>query len=87
MIAEGCKDCPFRSYHHYVHELGDQDINYCELIRFGNKNTILFETGFIGFTPKGNVRSKNKLTLDNCPILYTRGISIMLNKKTITKIK
>ena len=59
--TKGCIGCPF--YTSYM-DSWDDAIDQCTLI-YHQKG----ENYFIDYYKNGNVKSKNKKTLDNCPLL------------------
>jgi hypothetical protein len=79
-----CWDCPFRNTDYDDFALGDRDSHVCTILEKNwitniindNMNHIDY---FIVFFKNGNVKSKNKKTLDNCPLLK-QNINISLKK-------
>lgn len=77
IIIKGCIDCPFKNYEYNDFALGDPETYSCNLLKeewakrfIDNKNTNNFSVDyFINFTTRGKIKSKNKKTLDNCPLL------------------
>ena len=68
MEIKGCLDCPFNSH---SYNSWDEDINTCELLLYNRNKERMRTRGnyFIDFYKNGNVKSKNKKTLDVCPLL------------------
>ena len=72
--VENCHDCPFKNYSYDDFALGDSETHSCILLmREWTTQLIdghLIQSNyFINFYKNGNVKSKNKKTLDNCPLL------------------
>ena len=73
--VENCHDCPFRNYSYDDFALGDAESHHCNLLQ--RDYTEQFTKGakvgranyFIHFYKNENVKSKNRKTLDNCPLL------------------
>lgn len=71
---KGCINCPFKNYTFDDFALGDPETHTCNLLRESwskdmvNSN-ISSINYIIKFTNKGKVKSKNKKTLDDCPLL------------------
>lgn len=70
-----CNECPFENYSYDDFALGDAESHHCNLLK-RDWNEELIRTGklphmeyFIFFYKNGNVKSKNKKTLNNCPLL------------------
>lgn len=73
--VESCHDCPFKNYSYDDFSLGDPHSHHCNLLqqdwrdemdRTGKYSTLEY---FIFFYKNGKVKSKNRKTLDNCPLL------------------
>lgn len=64
----GCNDCPFNSH---SYNSWDESINTCELLLYIKHKNRDDSRGqyFIDYYKNGNVKSKNKKTLDNCPLI------------------
>lgn len=70
-----CHDCPFKNYSYDDFSLGNPESHACIPLRNnwiykiveGNQPTTA--NYFIDFYKNGNVKSRNKKTLDNCPLL------------------
>ena len=68
MEIKGCLDCPFNSH---SYNSWDESVNTCELLLYNRRKERIL-TGanyFIDFYKNGNIKSKNKRTLDYCPLL------------------
>ena len=70
-----CQDCPFKNYSYDDFALGDSESYHCNLLQQTWKEDFI-ESGkvgkmdyFIYFYKNGKVKSKNKKTLDRCPLL------------------
>ena len=72
---KGCIDCPFRNYQYDDFAIGNPVTNHCNILKekwakdvLDNKKNIPVNY-LINFKNSGKVKSKNKKTLDNCPLL------------------
>ena len=78
-----CNDCPFMQYQFDDFAMGDLETYSCNLLRmermksYVSTNKVSHLNYFIKFFKNGNVKSKNKNTLDNCPLL-TQNINVTL---------
>jgi hypothetical protein len=81
--TESCNDCPFMQYQFDDFAMGDLETYSCNLLRrehmksYVSTNKVSHLSYFIKFFKNGNVKSKNKNTLDNCPLL-TQDINVSL---------
>jgi hypothetical protein len=84
--VDNCNNCPFRNYNYDDFAMGDPETHSCNILQkewLSNmmKNNIVTSINyFINFYKNGNVKSKNKRTLDNCPLL-TENLNIELDEK------
>ena len=73
--VNGCSDCPFRNYSYDDFSLGDAESHHCNILQQAWREEFVIngKVGkmdyFIYFYKNGNVKSKNKKTLDSCPLL------------------
>ena len=73
--VKNCQNCPFRNYSWDDFALGDSESHHCNLLKEGWYEELIQSKKlphmdyFIHFYKNGNVKSKNKKTLDNCPLL------------------
>lgn len=86
IILNDCKNCPFMVYEYDDFSIGDPETYSCNLLRKRWKDDISTDNiykpinFFIKLYKNGNIKSKNKKTLDNCPLLENE-IIIKLNIK------
>ena len=82
MIKEitGCKNCPFKVTDIDIMENPCDTCNLIYSKMLKDKKVLPFEEYFIPFTKKGIVKSKNKLTLNNCPLLKEHLLIILKEK-------
>jgi hypothetical protein len=76
MEVSSCHDCPFRNYSYDDFALGDAESHSCILLQRewmynAVEGNLTHANYFINFFKNGNVKSKNKRTLNNCPLLET----------------
>ena len=70
-----CNNCPFMNYQFDDFSLGDYETYSCNLLQrewtadLIKTNKVSEANYFIKFYKNGNIKSKNKKTLDNCPLL------------------
>lgn len=70
--VENCKNCPFYQYQYDDWAIGNPETHTCKILQdkyFSKMDLSKPNDYFIKFDKKGNVKSKNKETLDNCPLL------------------
>lgn len=72
---QSCQDCPMKNYSYDDFSMGDYESHSCILLQ-QEWSTTIWQSSiippanyFINFYKNGNVKSKNKKTLDNCPLL------------------
>lgn len=73
-----CNNCPFMNYHFDDFSFETYSCNLLQREWSANlikTNTVSEANYFIKFYKNGNIKSKNKKTLDNCPLL-TQNINI-----------
>ena len=73
--VKGCIYCPFRNYSYDDFAIGDPETHECNILKekwhknlIENRLNTLVDY-FIDFNSSGKIKSKNKKTLDNCPLL------------------
>jgi hypothetical protein len=71
ITVNNCNNCPLRSYHFDDFAMGDMEVFMCDLIQYKNRGSGWNENSnpYIKFFKNGKVKSANKRTLDNCPLL------------------
>lgn len=72
--VDTCHECPFKNYSYDDFSMGDMETHSCILLMREWTTHIIDGHPvqcdyFIKFFKNGNVKSKNKKTLDNCPLL------------------
>ena len=80
----GCQNCPFMNSCYDDFAMGDPNTYHCNILQgewrshIVKNNSLHLMDYFISFYKNGNVKSKNKKTLDNCPLLQD-SINIIQN--------
>lgn len=74
IIIRGCIDCPFKNYEYNDFAMGDPETHSCNLLKEEWAKRVVESKNinidyFINFTTRGKIKSKNKKTLDSCPLL------------------